>query len=202
MTLQSQKKDTPPGKYPAARRGREGRDLGFHGIGTLSVLALGGRDGQPHSLADRARKEAAHGMRLPAGSLDQFLRRGAPWSFQQVKDLFGLTALSGVGLRSDTFAGFGALGGFFCRGGLLPRLALSGRHVWLPCASVGLFGGFRLLGCGSTSCGLGCFVFSGRCRHFRSPVAVATAVTTSITRVACGSKRFLEKFGQGDGKAM
>jgi len=57
-------------------------------------------NGQPHPFSDRARKEAADGMRLPAGGFHQFLRGGTALSFQQVKDLFGLATLAGHAFRA------------------------------------------------------------------------------------------------------
>jgi|HubBroStandDraft_4_1064222.scaffolds.fasta_scaffold140500_2 hypothetical protein len=41
---------------------------GFQGVDP-PVLVLDGREGQSHLLADRAGKESAQGMRLPAGGL-------------------------------------------------------------------------------------------------------------------------------------
>jgi hypothetical protein len=85
------------------------------------VLALGGRYGQAHLLAQCPANEPSEGMRLPAGRLEQFLGCGSVGPLQQVEDRGGLTALPGV-LP-------GAPGRFLLRGGLLLRLTLGRRGM-------------------------------------------------------------------------
>ena len=70
-------KKTPPGESPAARCGRKRRGSGFDGVAPLPVLALGGRNGQAHLLANGPGKKPAQRMRLPAGSFEQFLGSGS-----------------------------------------------------------------------------------------------------------------------------
>src|SRR5579864_3789535 len=59
---------TPPGMIPAARF--EWSGLGFDRVAPLPVLALGGRDGQTHFLAQSPADEAPQGMRLPGGRFE------------------------------------------------------------------------------------------------------------------------------------
>jgi hypothetical protein len=112
---------TPPGVNPAARCERKGSVSGFDGVAALSVLALGGRNGQAHFLPYGSRKETTQGMRLPTGRFEQFLGGGAARPLQQVQDGRGFAALTGVVSC--------AFGRFLLRAGLLPRLTLGGRDV-------------------------------------------------------------------------
>src|SRR5205085_12185829 len=95
----------------------------LYSIATLPVLTLGGRDGQPHLLADRARQKTANAVRLPGRSFHQFLQRGSVRPFQQVQDLGGLAAVAG------TAALFWGLGRFLSPAGLLARLLLRRRNA-------------------------------------------------------------------------
>jgi len=70
--MKTRERKTPPGRNPAAQRNWTS-DSAFNGIGSLPILALGGGHRQPHLLRDRARKEPANGMRLPAGGSHQLL---------------------------------------------------------------------------------------------------------------------------------
>ena len=101
-------REMPLGGYPAAQERREERS-GFDGVGPLAVIAFGRRHSQAHFLADRARKEAAHGMWLPARSFHELFGCDATGPLQQVQDLVGLAALAG-------------------RAGLLPRLGSSAQQ--------------------------------------------------------------------------
>lgn len=146
------KREKPPGHSPAA--GRSGRVVSvLNRIGALAVLAFGGNDGQAHFLPNRAREEAAQGMRLPAGGFEQFLGGCAVRALQQVQDLSAFAAVPDV-------ASLLAFGRFLSGGGLLPRLGLFGRNRGATCASAGLFRGFRLR-CSSAGGRFGRF-----CDHF------------------------------------
>jgi len=105
----------PPGSNPAARCER--RKSGFQGVDPLAVLALGGRDRQPHLFPQRAGDEAAQRMRLPAGGLEQLFRARSAGPPQQVEDLGGLAAASGTRLGDLGFRA--ALMRFLRGGGLL-----------------------------------------------------------------------------------
>jgi hypothetical protein len=200
MMRQSQKRETPPGKYPAARTGRGGPDLGFHGITALPILALGGGHSQPHFLANGARQEAADGMRLPAGGLDQFLRRNAPWPFQQVEDLFRLAAMAGAGGLGWDLGALGAFSALLCWGGLLARLGLRGRDVGLPWRDAGLRVGFLLLG--SSGAGLGGLFFGSEHRHRSFSSAVDYRGHDMDHSGARQKQANSAGFGTGDGMAM
>jgi hypothetical protein len=54
-----------------------GRELRSDRVSALTVLALGGHDGQSHLLRERSGDEAAYAVRLPTESLHQRLWRGA-----------------------------------------------------------------------------------------------------------------------------
>jgi hypothetical protein len=113
----SQKRQTPLGASPAAQSERR-YGLGFYGVAALAVLALCGRDCQPHFLAQGSRKEAAQRMRLPPGGFQQFLRSHA--ALQQFEDGRRLATVAGTG-------GFlSAFGRFLGWAGLLPALPLPG----------------------------------------------------------------------------
>ena len=166
-------------------------------VGALPVLALGGRDGQPHLLAHGPGQEAADGMRLPAGGFHQFLGGDAARPLQQVQDLGGLAAVARLGLGGLGF--LRALGRFLGRGGLLPRLALGGRNGRATWRTGGLFVGFRLL---LAAVAGAVAVSSAIVFMLVSPLlAVITAVTTWITLLAQKRKAILRD-AAGDGMAM
>src|ERR1700691_41675 len=125
----SSKRATPPTAGPAARC--EG--LGFDRVAAHAVLALKGCNGQSHFLADGARQEPAHGMRLPARDLHQFFSGDAAGPLQQVQDLGGLAAVA------DTTQLLSAFGRFLGWGGPLSRLTLLRPKVGALWAHVGLF---------------------------------------------------------------
>ena len=107
-----------------------------------------------------------------------------------------------VAMRSvRAYRGFlGRFGGLPGGTGLLARLGLRGRNVDATWRSTGLLGGFRWL---PSCCGLGRFLFFKESVSFRCcPLAVITAVTTSITLVWHTSKQILRTIGKGDGTAM
>src|SRR5579863_7194064 len=85
---------TPPGANPAAWCERERLSLCFHGISAFAVLDLGGNDGQSHLLAQRSAAESAHGIRLPASCLLEFLGGRALRPFHPVQDCIGFAALA------------------------------------------------------------------------------------------------------------
>jgi hypothetical protein len=150
------RRETPPDGNPAAPIDGIGCGSGFDGIATLAILGACGSDGQAHLRAYDARKKSAKGMWLPAGGFQQFLGGCAARPLEQVEDLGGLATVAGG-------SGFlRAFGRFLGRAGLLPRLPLLRGHVPAKCASVGLFGGFRV-GSGRA---LGWLrFFRGRCGH-------------------------------------
>ena len=66
-------REKPPRRNPGGQCKRLRLYSALYRIAALAVLALGGRDGQAHLLADGAGKEPAQGMRLPVGRLEQLL---------------------------------------------------------------------------------------------------------------------------------
>ena len=126
------KRETPPGANPAARKGRNCGGSAFDGVAALAVLALGGRDRQPHLLPNGPGQEAAHGMRLPASGLLQFLGCDPARPLQQVQDRGRLAAIgapAGLAAAAGFFAplAFGApLGAFFAGLAFFPAFPLAG----------------------------------------------------------------------------
>src|ERR1700674_3250581 len=132
------KRETPPGRNPAAREGQAERESGPDRVGACPIVSLSGYDVQAQLLPDGARQKAAHRMRLPRTDFHDGGKRRALGPFQQIEDLRRLAAVScSTGL-------FAALGRFLRRAGLLPRLALLGRNVGATWRNTGLLGGFRL----------------------------------------------------------
>ena len=117
MSIQPPRRKKPPSANPAAWFETNTTGSGLDGVAALSVLALGGRDGQSHLLADGPGQEPSHGMRLPAGGFHQFLGCYAARPLQQFEDLVGFAALAGA-LRF-----LAPLGAFFAGVAFLPDLA-------------------------------------------------------------------------------
>ena len=147
-------------------------------MAALPVLALGGRDGQPHLLADGPGQEPAQGMRQPASRFEQFLGGYSAGPLQQIEDRRCLAAVPGTG-------GFlSAFGRFLGWGSLLPRLGLGGRNGRATCANSGLFRGLRLGRRSARRC------FRLLCDRFHVfSLGGDYRVTTSITQKALESKR-------------
>jgi hypothetical protein len=105
----------------------EMRMLARDGVHAFYAATFGGFDLQTHFLAERSRKEAAHGVGLPAGGFHQFGQGRALGLFQEGDDMGSLAALAGRG-------GLG-LGAAFRRllapAGLSGRLGFRGRGTWL-----------------------------------------------------------------------
>jgi hypothetical protein len=80
---------TPPGKNPAARNGRDSRESGLDGVGSLPVLDLGGRYRQSEFFAHGPGQEAAHAMRLPGSRLHQLGQGRSVRPLQQFEDRRG-----------------------------------------------------------------------------------------------------------------
>jgi hypothetical protein len=174
------KRETPPGEYPAARKGRSWRFSAFDRVGPLAALVLSRNHVEAQLLPDSARKEAADAVGLPVGCLHQALKRRAFRPLQQIQDLLRLAPGAGSGYLSAV------LGRFLWRAGLLGRLALLRRNVGATRASVGLLGGFRLPArrvawAVPVSSVIDVVIFY-------SPLAVITAVRTSITPTCSKSK--------------
>src|ERR1017187_2499018 len=70
-------------------------------VPALPALGLGGRDRQPHLLAQDAGQEPSDRMRLPAGGFHEFLPGGASGAFQQVEDLGGFADRKSTRLNSS-----------------------------------------------------------------------------------------------------
>lgn len=130
------KRKTPPGRNPAARCELQGCGSGFDRVAAFAVLALGGRNCQPHLFAQRPADEAPEGMRLPGSHLEQIFGGGSARPLQHIDNRRRFTILSGVVSRAPWC--------FLLWSGLLPRLGLNRRDVGATCASGGLFGGLRL----------------------------------------------------------
>src|SRR5260370_376633 len=139
---------------------------GLDRVSSLSVLVLGGGDGQSEFLAYRAGQEAANRVRQPAGGLHQVLGSGAAGPFQQVQDLGSFAAVAG-NLRFGDLALGAALGRFLGGRGVAGRLGLGGRNVGATWRNASLFVRFRLLAacCG---CGGGVFFWNQRGHSFFS----------------------------------
>src|ERR1700694_5189241 len=88
-----------------------------------SSVATFGFDPKTHFLAERSRKEAAHGVGLPAGSFHQFGQGRALGLFQEGDNMGSLAALAGRG-------GLG-LGAAFRRLLAPAGLGFRGRGTWL-----------------------------------------------------------------------
>jgi hypothetical protein len=137
------------------------------------------------------RPKPADGMRLPASRFHQLFGSYASRPLQQMEHDSGLAAVAGAGgvLR--------AFGRFLGRAGLLPRLTLLGRDVGATCASVGLFGGFRL----RSRSGWGGFGFWCRCHDlfsFRGDRRGHDMDHSGAQQMQADSA----ETGQGDGSAM
>ena len=76
--------------------GREMRVLARDGVHAFSVATFGGLDLQSHILAERSRKEAAHGVGLPACGFHQFGQGRALGLFQEGDDVGPLLPWPGV----------------------------------------------------------------------------------------------------------
>src|ERR1017187_7265543 len=150
-------------------------------VPALPALGLGGRDRQPHLLAQDAGQEPSDRMRLPAGGFHEFLPGGASGAFQQVEDLGGFAALTSAGclLRG----GLGRRGGFvsfLSGGGLLARPRLGRGNVGLRCRGPRLLGGGWRLGRGTR---LGVDVFCWNAVHTSFSLGGDYRAITWITRV-------------------
>jgi hypothetical protein len=66
--MQRREKGTPPGRNPAARKGRTWRESGFDRVRPLPVLGLGGYDGEPHLREARRLAFSQSIARLQQGS--------------------------------------------------------------------------------------------------------------------------------------
>ena len=103
------------------------RMLARDGVHAFYAATFGGFDLQTHFLAERSRKEAAHGVGLPAGGFHQFGQGRALGLFQESDDMGALAALaprSGLGL-GPAFRRLPA------PPGLSGRLGFCGRGRWL-----------------------------------------------------------------------
>ena len=180
MSTQAARRETPPSTIPAAHFGANTSGSGLDRVAALPILALGGRDRQPHLLANRAGEEPAHGMRLPAGRFNQLLRSDASRLPQQIQDLVGLAA------RAGGLSFLSAFGRFLGGSGLLGRFALRLRHV----AALLRARAFLLALGWVSAAGAGEVAVSSAVEIMFSPSAVITAVT-SITPVRPESKAIL-----------
>ena len=73
------------------------RTLARDGVHAFPVSTFGGFDLQTHFLAERSRKEAEHGVGLPAGGFHQFGQGRALGLFQEGDDMGALAGLTGRG---------------------------------------------------------------------------------------------------------
>ena len=123
------KRKTPPGVNPAARCERKGSVSGFDGVAALSVLALGGRNGQAHFLPYGSRKEPRRECGCQLVALSSSLAVAPPGRFSRSRM---------VAVLLPSRAPFRALlGAFFFGLAFFPALPLAGA----TCASGGLFSG-------------------------------------------------------------
>src|ERR1700676_5368110 len=164
----SRKRETPPSRYPAARCEEQLSRSGFDGVAALPILAFGGRDREAHLLANRAGKEPAQGMWLPASGFEQFLGAGSPRPLQEVEDRRGFTALAGFVSCAPRR--------FLLRG----RLPLAGATLARRAPAAGFFVAFAfspgaVAGAVPVSSVIDVVILN-------SPSAVITAITTWITQ--------------------
>src|ERR1039457_4301945 len=141
--------EKPPRRNPGGQKEPISWASAFDRVTALPVLGLGGRDRQPHLLAQGDGQEPADRVRLPVGGFHEFLQGGAAGALQQVKDLGGLAALAGAGCRLGRLGRLGAFVSFLRRAGLLARRGLRRRNVGPLCRGPRLFGGLWLRGRGS-----------------------------------------------------
>jgi hypothetical protein len=134
---------TPPGVNPAALRERES-ELGFDRVGTLTVLSLGGDNGQAQLLANGPRKESTDRMRLPTGAFITSLAVAPPGCFSKSRTLAALLP------SRAAVAFFAALGAFLAGLAFVVALAFFGTPVRARLAPVafGWFSGPRQRGSG------------------------------------------------------
>src|ERR1035437_2554626 len=109
-------KEKPPRRNPGGQKEPNGRASAFDRGAALFVFGLGGRDRQPHLLAQGAGHKPADRVRLPAGGFHEFLQGGAAGALQQAEDLGGLAALASAGLLGR-LGRLRALVGLLRRGG-------------------------------------------------------------------------------------
>ena len=184
-----------------SRAGQEGRRsmLGVEPVRAFAALRFEGLDAVA-GFFHRTGHKAADGVLLPAHFLHNLGQRRAVLALQHGEHLRGLAALAGtISLRLRGF--LGRLGGLLGRGRLLGRLGLGGRNTARLFRTLGLRGGFLLLGFG-TGGGLrlqggGSFVFA----RFHGYFSLAVSTASRHQSLWCGTKAS-GFFGLGDGKAM
>ena len=103
------------------------RILARDGVHAFSAAPLGGFDLQPHFLAEGSRKEAAHGVGLPAGGFHQFGQGRALGLFQEGDNMGALAAWS----RRGGLGPGPAFRRLLAPAGLSGRLGFCGRGRWL-----------------------------------------------------------------------
>src|ERR1039458_1987454 len=129
-------------------------------VPALPVLGLGGRDRQPHLLAQDTGQEPADRVRLPAGGFPEFLPCSAAGAPQQVEDLGGVAPLAGAAcLLLGRLGRRRAFVSLLRRADLLARPRPGHRNVGLLCRGPRLFGWGWLLGRG-TGLGVGGFCWN------------------------------------------
>jgi hypothetical protein len=138
-------------------------------------------------------------MRLPAGSLAEFLGQNSARPFQQFEDLGGLASVASFGLTAAL--AFFALSGAFLAGlAFLPDLALACATFARRAPTSGFFvafgwSPFAVAGAIPVSSGIDVVILL-------SPLAVITAVTTWITLIDRKRKWILDEIDDGEGPAM
>src|ERR1035441_9129465 len=152
-------KEKPPRRNPGGQKESNRWASAFDRVAALLALSLGGRDRQPHLLAQGARQEPTDRVRLPAGGFHEFLQGGAAGAFQQVENLGGFAALAGASCLLGRLGRLRASVGLLRRGGLVARPGLGRRDVGLLCRGPRLLGGRWLLGRG-TGLGVGGFCWN------------------------------------------
>src|SRR5271157_320492 len=155
-------KEKPPRWNPGGQKEPNGWASAFDRVAALVVLGLGGRDRQPHLLAQGAGQEPTDRVRLPAGGFHEFLQGGAAGALQQIEDLGGLAALAGAGCLLRRLGRPCAFSSLLRRAGLLARPGLRRRNVGPLCRGPRLFGGRWLRGRGT---GLGVAGFCWNAVH-------------------------------------
>src|ERR1035441_2172921 len=179
-------KEKPPRRNPGGQKESNRWASAFDRVAALPALALGGRDRQPHLLAQGARQEPADRVRLPAGGFPEFRPCSAAGASQQVEDLGGFAALAGTScLLLGRLGRRRAFVGLLGRGGLLARPGLGQRNVGPVCRGPRHWGGPWLLGRGT---GLGVGGFCWNAVHTSFSLGGDYRAITWITRVGPNCK--------------
>jgi len=134
-------KEKPPRRCPGGETSANWCFSALECVAARTILDLRGRDGQAHFLAEDARDESAHRMRLPAGGFHEIGTGGAARALQQAKELGGLATQGGRSRRLGRLGRLPAAVGLPRPGRLYGRLALGWRDAARVSGDAGALGG-------------------------------------------------------------